>query len=153
MELKSKAFDHQSRIPAKYTCEGENVSPPLFWSDQPAETKSFAVICEDPDAPGGTFHHWGIYDIPDDETNLLEDLPPRTEDDGIKQAENDFNNIGWDGPCPPRGDQAHSYHFKVWALKIGELDFEHTPTVEELKKIARPHLAAEAELVGHFKRG
>ncbi|MFW5965927.1 MAG: YbhB/YbcL family Raf kinase inhibitor-like protein, partial [Persicimonas sp.] len=152
MELRSEAFDAQSTIPTKYTCDGEDVSPPLFWSKGPEDTKSYLVLCEDPDAPTGTFHHWGIYNIPADETSLMENIPPRTEDGNLKQAENDFNNIGWGGPCPPRGHRAHRYHFKVWALKVANLEFDHTPSIPELKEMARPHLADRAELVALYER-
>lgn len=152
MELRSEAFDADGPIPKKYTCDGEDISPPLFWSQGPDGTKSYVVLCEDPDAPTGTFHHWGVYDIPADETSLMENVPPRTEDDSFKQAENDFNSIGWGGPCPPRGHRAHRYHFKVWALKVASLDFERTPDVRQLKEMARPHVAAEGELIGLYER-
>ncbi len=152
MEIRSEAFDDNSPIPTKYTCEGDDVSPPLFWSNGPEGTRSYVVICEDPDAPRGTFHHWGVYDIPVDETSLLENVPPRTEDEGMKQAENDFNNIGYSGPCPPHGDDPHRYRFRVLALKIANLEFDRTPTVRELERMARPHVAAEAVLVGTFGR-
>jgi Raf kinase inhibitor-like YbhB/YbcL family protein len=152
MEIRSEAFDADSTIPAKYTCDGEDISPPLFWSQGPERTRSYLIICEDPDAPNGTFHHWGIYDIPSDETSLMEGVPPRTEDTGLRQAENDFNNIGYGGPCPPKRDEAHRYVFTVWAMKIANLEFERTPTIPELKRMARPHVAAEARLVGRYKR-
>ncbi len=152
MEIRSEAFDDKSIIPSKYTCEGEDISPPLFWSQGPEETRSYLVLCEDPDAPNGTFHHWGVYDIPVDETSLMEAMPPRTEDDGMKQAENDFNSIGYGGPCPPKRDGAHRYIFRVWALKIANLEFERTPTIPELKRMARPHVAAEAEIIGLYER-
>ncbi len=152
MEIRSEAFDHNSPIPIKYTCEGEDISPPLFWSKGPTGTRSYVIICDDPDAPRGIFHHWGAYDIPADETSVLEGVAPRTEDYGIKQAENDFNNIGYGGPCPPHGDEPHRYRFRVLALKIASLEFDRTPTILELERMARPHVAAEAVLVGRFGR-
>jgi Raf kinase inhibitor-like YbhB/YbcL family protein len=153
MELQSDAFDHESAIPQRYTCDGADISPPLFWSQGPEGTRSYVIICEDPDAPSGTFRHWGAYDIPADETSLMEDVPPRTEDTGLKQAENDFNNIGYGGPCPPRGDGAHRYVFRVLALKIDSLEFDRTPSVSELERMARPHVAAEGQLIGLYERG
>lgn len=152
MEVRSEAFETNGTIPREYTCEGRDVSPPLFWSKGPEETKSYVVICQDPDAPTGTFYHWGVYDIPAHETSLNENIPPRTEDGDLKQAENDFNNVGWGGPCPPRGHRAHRYHFKVWALKVAELPFEHTPKVTELIEMARPHIADEGELIALYER-
>ncbi|MFW6053791.1 MAG: YbhB/YbcL family Raf kinase inhibitor-like protein [Persicimonas sp.] len=152
MELRSGAFDRNSPIPKKYTCDGEDISPPLFWSQGPEGTRSYVVICEDPDAPSGVFKHWGVYNIPADETSLVEDLPPRTEDEGIMQAENDFQNVGYGGPCPPKDHGAHHYHFRVLALKVGELEFDHTPSIDELEKLARPHVAAESELIGLYER-
>lgn len=152
MEIRSEAFDDNGRIPTKYTCEGRDCSPPLFWSQGPEGTRSYVLICEDPDSPHGVFHHWGVYDIPADETSLMEDVPPRTEDTGLKQAENDFNNIGYGGPCPPKGDPAHRYRFRLLALKVAELEFERTPSIPDLERMARPHVAAEAQLVGTYRR-
>ena len=153
MEIRSEAFGPNRVIPTKYTCEGEDISPPLFWSKGPDKTRSYLVLCEDEGGPDGTVRYWGVYDIPADETSLIEDLPPRTEDEGIKQAENDFNTIGYEGPCPPRGDGAHQYRFKVWALKVSSLEFDVTPSIADLKRMARPHVAAQAELIGLFERG
>lgn len=152
MEIRSEVFGGNNSIPTKYTCDGEDISPPLFWSRGPEGTRSYLVLCEDLDHDPGLVHHWGVYDIPADETGLMEAMPPRTDDNGLKQAENDFHNIGWQGPCPPREDGAHRYRFRVWALKVSSLDFEHTPTIPELKRIARTHLAAEAEIIGLYER-
>ena len=105
-ELTSEAFEDGGTIPVRYTCDGENVSPPLAWSGAPEGTKSFALFVEDPDAPRGTFDHWIVYDIPADAEGLPEDAgaSPRLEaPGGPLQGKNDFGDVGWGGPCPPRG--------------------------------------------------
>ncbi|MFQ5862954.1 MAG: YbhB/YbcL family Raf kinase inhibitor-like protein, partial [Candidatus Brocadiales bacterium] len=109
LELKSSAFAAQATIPAKHTCDGPDVSPALSWSDPPGEAKSFSLICDDPDAPGGTWVHWVLYDLPPDVRGLPEDVPKeKTLDNGAKQGTTDFRRIGYGGPCPPRGP-AHRY--------------------------------------------
>ncbi|MDI6776717.1 MAG: YbhB/YbcL family Raf kinase inhibitor-like protein [Syntrophales bacterium] len=150
MEIKSTAFKEGGMIPAKYTCDGVDVSPPLEWSNFPKETKSFALICDDPDAPMGTWVHWVIYDIPAGITQLPENVAPQRElASGGKQGTNDFRKIGYGGPCPPRGE--HRYYFKLYALD-GATDLKPGATKEQLLKAMKGHILAEAQLMGKYKR-
>lgn len=112
----SPAFNHEGNIPPKFTCDGENVSPPLEWNEPPAGTQSFALIADDPDAPGGDFVHWVAWNIPADQMALPENLSKSKElKDGICHGVTDFGRIGYGGPCPPSG--VHRYYFKLYALK------------------------------------
>ena len=104
-------------IPLKFTCDGSNVSPPLTWKDPPAGTQSFALIVDDPDAPGGDWVHWVVWNIPNDKRGLPENFPKDKElSDGIRQGNTDFGRVGYGGPCPPSG--VHRYFFKLYALKL-----------------------------------
>lgn len=150
MEIKSTAFKEGGMIPAKYTCDGVNVSPPLSWSNFPKETKSFSLICDDPDAPMGTWVHWVIYDMPVGITQLPENIASQRElARGGKQGANDFRKIGYGGPCPPGGE--HRYYFKLYALD-GTTDLKPGATKEQLLKAMQGHILAEAQLVGKYKR-
>lgn len=126
MRLVSSAFAEGQPIPAEYTCEGRNISPPLSWSGTPAGTRSLALICEDPDAPSGLWTHWVIYGLPGSMTELPEgvravEIPPN----GGRQGMNSFKHIGYGGPCPPAG-RAHRYFFKIYALD-DNVSLEKTP--------------------------
>src|SRR5712672_1170829 len=110
MQLRSSAFDDGAAIPRRFTREGGDVSPPLNWSDPPAPTRSFVVLCDDPDAPAGTWHHWAAYDIPAGRTGLPEDAARHNGKEGFMQALNDFGRSGYGGPCPPRSHGPHHYH-------------------------------------------
>jgi len=149
--LMSTAFKDHERIPEKYTCEGLDVSPPLRWEGYPAETVSFVLIVEDPDAPGGTFTHWIVYNIPSDVNELEEGastmgkLPP-----GALQGRNDFGKIGYGGPCPPPG-KAHRYVFKLYALD-SMLDLGAGADRSDVLKAIRGHVLAEASLTGLYSR-
>jgi Raf kinase inhibitor-like YbhB/YbcL family protein len=118
LTLSSPTIQPDKPIPAQHSCQGDNISPALQWSGVPAGTKGFALICDDPDAPGGTWIHWVIYGIPATATALPEKIAP-TETvsaiTGAKQGRNSFDNIGYGGPCPPPGNP-HHYHFKLYAL-------------------------------------
>ncbi|MGD1151536.1 MAG: YbhB/YbcL family Raf kinase inhibitor-like protein [Syntrophales bacterium] len=150
MEIKSSAFKSGARIPAKYTCDGVDVSPPLECGKLPAGTKYLALICDDPDAPMGTWVHWVIYDIPANITSLPEKLPPLKEvANGAKQGMNDFRAIGYGGPCPPSGE--HRYFFKLYALD-GPTGLKPGATKAQLLAAMKGHILAEAELVGKYKR-
>ncbi len=138
-------------MPVKYTCLGENVSPPLFWEQPPDNTSSFAIICEDPDAPGGMWTHWVIYNILEGITELPEHVPVYDLiDNGAKQGMNDFNRIGYGGPCPPPG-AAHRYVFRIYALDQ-ILEVETGLTREQLLEAMKGHILDEAEIMGKFKR-
>ena len=150
MEIKSSAFKSGARIPAKYTCDGVDVSPPLAWGKLPAGTNYLALICDDPDAPMGTWVHWVIYDIPANVTSMTEKLPPLKEiANGTKQGMNDFRAIGYGGPCPPSGE--HRYFFKLYALD-GPTGLKPGATKAQLLTAMKGHILAEAELMGKYKR-
>src|SRR3989338_7802294 len=114
--LTCPAFTEGAAIPAVYTCEGRDVSPPLAWTEPPPGTKSFVLISDDPDAPGKTWVHWVIYDLPAAMTRLERNIP-KTEklENGAKQGMTDFGRVGYGGPCPPPG-KPHRYYFKLYAL-------------------------------------
>ena len=150
MEIKSSAFGNGKSIPSKYTCDGADFSPPLEWSESPAGTKSFALICDDPDAPMGTWVHWVIYDIPSATTMLAEGISREKElPGGGIQGINDFRRIGYGGPCPPGG--THRYFFKLFALDA-MLSLKPGITKDQLLKAMRGHILAEAQTMGTYRR-
>ncbi len=152
MRLESSAFSDGDRIPRRFTCEGEDLSPPVNWSDAPAGTASFVLLCDDPDAPAGTWRHWAAYDIPADRAALPEGVGRRRGEDGLMQAINDFGRPGYGGPCPPRGHGPHHYRFRLLALSTGRLQTPKQPSCRDIEREARKHLIAEAVLVGLFER-
>jgi Raf kinase inhibitor-like YbhB/YbcL family protein len=152
MLLSSNTFTDGSVIPRRFTCDGEDLSPPLEWSGAPAETKSFVLLCDDPDAPTGTWHHWAAYDIPAAQTALVAGIPKHAERLDFKQAINDFQQPGYGGPCPPRGHGAHRYHFRLLALSVDRLAIRQQASCREVERDARKHLLAEAILVGVYER-
>ena len=152
MELKitSSAFDEGGMIPKKYTCDAENVSPPLAWSGAPSGTKSFALICDDPDAPAGTWVHWVVYNIPAGEKGLNEAVPQNKKlENGTMQGISDFGKPGYGGPCPPGG--THRYFFKLYALDIA-LKIQSDFTKDSLLDAMKGHLLAEGQLMGKYTR-
>jgi Raf kinase inhibitor-like YbhB/YbcL family protein len=144
--LASPAFDAGQPIPAVYSCAGENVSPPLAWRGAPAGTRSFILIIEDPDAPSGTFRHWGIYDIPASVTSLA-----RGASHTLPSVRNDFGRAGYDGPCPPPG-AAHHYHFRLAALSTEALAVPAGANIAALWQAAEPYIIGETQLIGTFGR-
>lgn len=151
MQLLSLSFTAGGPIPVRYTCEGENVSPEFAWRDAPAETKSFAFVVHDPDAPKvGGFAHWVLYNIPAENAHLPHAVPDREEVPGIgTQGTNDSGEIGYTGPCPPSG--MHHYYFRLFAL---DRDFNLHPgaTHEDLTEAIEGHILARAELVGTYRK-
>lgn len=150
--LASSAFTNKGEIPAKYTCEGENFSPPLSWQGAPPNTKSFALIVDDPDAPDPkhpqtTWVHWVAYNIPADTTSLEEHTAklPAGAADGL----NDWHKKGYGGPCPPIG--RHRYFYKIYALDTKFPDLKN-PDKAALEKAMRGHILAQAELMGTYKK-
>jgi len=151
--IASPAFTQNGKIPSRYTCDGENLSPALAWSCVPEGTKSLALIVADPDAPDPaapkmTWVHWVLYNIPPDERGLNEgvaELPA-----GTLQGRNDWKRAGYGGPCPPIG--SHRYFFKLYALDTVLGDLEN-PSMGKLEKSLQGHVIAEAELVGLYQRG
>ena len=151
MELTSSAFAEGARIPARYTCAGEDVSPPLKWSDAPERAESLALICDDPDAPRGTWVHWVLYGLPADVTELAEAVPAtETLPNGAMQGTTDFGRVGYGGPCPPPGGP-HRYFFKLYALDT-ELDLQPGATKKQLLAAMNDHILAQAQLMGTFER-
>jgi Raf kinase inhibitor-like YbhB/YbcL family protein len=150
-KLTSSAFQDGTTVPAKYTCSGQDVSPPLAWSGAPAGTKSFALLMDDPDAPGGTWVHWVLFDLPADAQSLPENLPKTNElASGARHGVNGEPKIGYEGPCPPPGP-VHHYHFKLYALD-GKLDLKAGATKADVEKAMKGHILGEAHLVGLFQR-
>ncbi len=150
MEILSSAFDEGAMILEKYTCDDIDISPPIKWSSIPEGTKTFAIICDDPDAPMGTWVHWVIYNLPADINELSENIPlSEILTNGTKQGRNDFGKIGYGGPCPPGG--THRYYFKVYALSK-KLMVESGITKSELLKAMEGHILSEGKLMGRYKR-
>jgi Raf kinase inhibitor-like YbhB/YbcL family protein len=150
MRLSSSAFAPGDKIPGRFTCDGADVSPPLAWSGAPAGTRSFCVVCSDPDAPAGVWFHWAIFDIPGDATQLPEHLP--AEHGAMRQALNDFHRPGYRGPCPPHGHGRHRYHFKLYALDAEHLGVPSGADCRAVEAAAEAHALAAAELVAVYSR-
>ncbi len=150
MEIKSSAFHHEGMIPAQYSFEDRNISPPLAWMGAPVETKSFALICDDPDTPVGTWVHWVIFDLPGNVNSLPENVSRQEKIPGTgKNGKNFFGNFGYDGPCPPDG--THRYFFKLYALDT-MLNLKAGSTKEDLLAAMKGHVLAEAQVMGRYKR-
>lgn len=150
MHLYSPEFLTGTFIPFKYTCDSKNISPPLTWEDPPDETQSFTLIVSDPDAPNGTFIHWVFYNLPANLRQLPEDIPPQdTLADGSFQGKNDFNQVGYGGPCPPDG--THRYFFKLYAL-AQPLNVAPGANKEEVLQAIEGHVLDAAELMGLYGR-
>ena len=150
MNLTSSAFTEGGTIPRQYTCDGNDISPPLSWSDVPDGTKSFALIADDPDAPAGTWVHWVVYNIPAGTTKLQEQVPAsKTLPDGSVQGINDFKKTGYGGPCPPGG--IHRYFFKLYALS-GSVDLGPNATKNELLQAMEGKIVRETKLMGTYSR-
>lgn len=150
MQLRSSAFPDGTTIPRRFTCDGTDLSPPLDWSDAPETTRSFVLLCDDPDAPAGTWHHRAAYDIPADRAALVEGAAQQGK--GFKQAINDFQQPGYGGPCPPRGDGIHRYRFRLLALAVDRLPARREPSCQAVEREANKHLLAEAILIGTYQR-
>ena len=150
IKISSTAFENGGNIPVKYTCDGEDVSPPLSWEGIPQEAVSLALICDDPDAPMGTWVHWVLFNIPRDMKGLPEDVPSQpTLDNGAVHGINDFRNYGYGGPCPPGG--THRYFFKLYALDT-RLGLKPGATKAQLLDAMEGHVLAQGELMGKYSR-
>ena len=149
--IQSSAFTEGGPIPKLYTGEGDDISPPLSWSQVPEGTKSIAIICDDPDAPGRTWVHWVLYGLSPGTTELPAGVPAdKSVLEGAMQGINDFGKIGYGGPMPPPG-KPHHYLFKVYALEI-ELDLEPGVTKAELEEAMKGHILTFNRLTGTYKR-
>ena len=151
MKLSSTAFQNGGMVPKEYTGDGADLSPPLAWTDPPEGTVSFALICDDPDAPIGTWVHWVVYRIPPDCRGFYEGTP--TEEmlpEGIHQGKNDFRKTGYGGPAPPPG-KPHRYFFRLFALDV-LLPPSGAMSAGELRKAMEGHVLAQADLMGRYGR-
>ncbi len=150
MEIISSAFNEGMLIPKKFTCDDMDISPPLKWSHAPEGTKTFALICDDPDLPAGTWVHWVLFNLPANVTELSENVPDlEVLPNGARQGTNDFGKIGYGGPCPPGG--THRYYFKLYALAKA-LNVEPGSSKSELLKAMEGHILSEGQLMGRYKR-
>lgn len=150
MKLTSSAFAAEEMIPTRYTCDGEDISPALSWEGIPQGTQSLALIVDDPDAPGQTFVHWVLYDLPP-ETQQLPENVPNTEQlpNGGVQGKNDFGKLGYGGPCPPEG--THRYFFKLYALDT-QLGIGAGATKAQVEAAMSGHILAAEEWIGRYSR-
>ena len=151
-KLTSRAFAAGARIPQRHTCDGDNVSPALVWSGAPEGVKSYAIVCSDADAPGGTFYHWALCDIAATARELPEGAGQVAGGHRLRQASNDFGRAGYGGPCPPRGHGVHHYQFRIFALNVEQLPLHGKPGCRDIERAARAHVLAEATLVGLYER-
>jgi len=150
IELTSSAFAESGMIPPQYTCDGQDVSPPLRWESVPEGTGSIALICDDPDAPMGTFVHWVLYNLPANVKELPEGVPvEETLPNGARQGTSDFGTTGYGGPCPPGG--THRYFFKIYALDA-PVELSACATKAELLGAMEGHILAQGQLMGKYKR-
>jgi Raf kinase inhibitor-like YbhB/YbcL family protein len=143
MRIKSPAFEDMDRMPERYTCDGQNVNPPLWTEDVPASAKSLALVLEDPDAPRGTFTHWVVWNIPPETREIQMGMLP----EGAKQGVNDFKRSQYGGPCPPSG--THRYVFKLFALN-SKLDLKGNAKKADLERAMKGHILAEAQLIALY---
>ena len=151
LELRSSAFAAGQPIPKKYTADGPDVSPPLEWGEPPVGTQSFALICDGPDAPVGTWVHWVLWGLAADTRALGESVSKEEAlPNSVKQGRNDFKRIGYGGPAPPRGP-AHRYFFKLYALD-NVADLKPGATKAELERAMQGHILAQGELMGKYGR-
>jgi Raf kinase inhibitor-like YbhB/YbcL family protein len=152
LKLTSTSFEADADIPAKYSCDGANVSPVLAWTGTPAATQSFALIVDDPDVPAKTVVHWLIYDIPAGANSLPEGVPTKKKlADGSSQGQNIRKKVGYTGPCPEKGGPAHHYFFKLYALD-SKTNLKPGAKKDELEAAMKGHILAQAELIARFKR-
>ena len=150
IKITSSTFEEGGLIPPKHTCDGADISPPLQWDHVPEDTKSIAIISDDPDAPMGTWVHWVLFNLPADTRELQENIPKdEILPNGARQGISDFRRIGYGGPCPPSG--THRYFFKIYALDA-ELDLEYGAGKPELLNAMEGHILAEGQLIGKYKR-
>jgi hypothetical protein len=149
--LRSSDFANGANIPRAYTCEGEDRSPALEWTDTPPGTKTFALIADDPDAPVGTWVHWVIYNIPSSARSLTGGVQKKEQlADGSRQGRNDFHKTGYNGPCPPPG-KAHRYFFKLYALST-ELKLAPGASKSDVERAMGAHILAQTEWMGRYRR-
>jgi Raf kinase inhibitor-like YbhB/YbcL family protein len=150
LEIMSTAFSSGESIPTKFTCDGDDVSPPLQWSDPPQGTQSFALIADDPDAPAGTWVHWVLFNMPAESRSLPESVSPDPDlTDGGRHGENSWGRLGYGGPCPPSG--THRYFFKLYALDSA-LDLAAGARKDKLLNAMEGHILGQTEVMGVYSR-
>jgi Raf kinase inhibitor-like YbhB/YbcL family protein len=150
MRLTSPVFKHDGEIPSKYTCDGDDVSPPIEWSDIPSDARTLALICDDPDAPKKDFSHWVLFNIPPTAAALPEHVAARQElPDGSRQGTNDFGKVGYGGPCPPSG--THRYRFTLYAIDT-ELRVPQASARNDVEAAMKGHVLETAQLTGAYTR-
>jgi Raf kinase inhibitor-like YbhB/YbcL family protein len=151
IQLSSTAFLEGETIPKTHTCDGKDTSPPLRWNEPPQGTKSFVLICDDPDAPRGTWTHWVLFNVPGDARELTEAVPTsETLPSGATQGKNDFGKLGYGGPAPPSG-KPHRYYFKLFALDK-TLDLSPGTSKDQVIAAMKGHTLAEGQLMGRYQR-
>jgi Raf kinase inhibitor-like YbhB/YbcL family protein len=150
--LVSPAMPPGGEIPAQYTCDGADISPPLSWSGVPQGTQSLVLVVDDPDAPSGVFRHWAAFDIPPGSHGLDAGYTAARPAAGFREGRNDFGNTGYNGPCPPRGGGTHHYHFRLLAISRPTLDLRPPATAADVLRAAQPYLIQQTELVGTYRR-
>ncbi len=152
MTITSTAFTEGAMIPRKYSCDGDSVSPPLAWSGAPGNTQSLALTVIDPDAPGGTFIHWVLFNLPPNAKGLPENVPKeRTLANGAVQGMNSAHTVGYTPPCPPKGNSAHRYYFTVYALDA-RLNATSDIGYQQLLDLANGHILAQGQVMGRYQR-
>jgi Raf kinase inhibitor-like YbhB/YbcL family protein len=150
-QISTNAFSLNESIPQKFTCDGNDVSPQLTWTDPPVTTQSFALIMDDPDAPAGTWVHWILYNLPPNTRELPENVPNREQlSNGAHQGRNDFHKIGYGGPCPPAG-KPHRYFFRLYALDA-KLNLKLGASKADIERAMKAHIRAQSELIGLYGR-
>jgi len=149
--MESAAFTQGTLIPPRFSCSGENISPPLKWTNPPAGVRSFALIVDDPDAPGGIWTHWVVFNLPA-QTRALDENAPKQDKlpNGGLQGTNSFESVGYGGPCPPPG-KAHRYFFRLYALDT-VLTLQPRAPREDVVSALKGHTLGETQLMGLFKR-
>jgi Raf kinase inhibitor-like YbhB/YbcL family protein len=151
LDLSSPDFSSGGTIPKQFTCEGGDLSPALQWKAPPPGTQSFALIADDPDAPVGTWVHWVVFDLPPTLRSLPQNFPKEAQaSDGSRQGTNDFEKIGYGGPCPPAG-KPHRYFFKLYALDT-KLNLKAGATKKEVERAMQSHILARGEYMGSYSR-
>lgn len=151
LRVESTAFAETETIPVRYTCDGDDVSPPLSWSEPPAGAQSLVLIGDDPDAPMRTWDHWVLFDIPTGTRSLPEGIPPDPIVPGIgTHGSNSWRRLGYGGPCPPPGEP-HRYYYTIYALDAS-LDLEPGSTRKDIEEAMQGHVLAEGKLMGRYGR-
>jgi Raf kinase inhibitor-like YbhB/YbcL family protein len=150
--LASPAFAPGGQIPTEYTCDGADISPPLTWSGVPDGTGSLVLVVEDPDAPSGVFRHWAVFDIAAASPGLQAGYGANRPAVGFREAHNDFGAADYGGPCPPKGNGTHHYHFRLLAISRPRLDLTASANAADVLTAAGPYAIQQTELMGTYRR-